>query len=240
MNPVYYLYIKKVYKNDLGKIRHWDTLTVAFDQGDIWVRGFDEVQINSIEIKGIPYKSLFYEKDGKLYLLHSQLPDQHIPSVLWTPIDRALPIELPAYNHNYFGSKEAINMQLIPSENERETAAVICAVDSLQQYIETAPAIRLKKLMWVLLNNNDVLIIGTPVLPITGTAYWRHYDFLIPAGYDFDLSIFTEMLHQKMNVTKDTYVIWNTNNTWFSVLKEVLQPLTRGSFRMTLNRFSEL
>lgn len=240
MNTSHYLQIQKEYKDDLGKIRHWDTLKIAFDRDDIWVKGFDYAQIHAIEIKRIPYKTLFYEKEGKLFLLNSQLPDQNIPSVLWTPIDRALPIELPMYNHNYFGIDQDIPVQLISSEKEEEVVALLSSVDVLKQYIETAPAIRLQKLEWVLVNNDDVLIIGRPLLPVTGTVFWRQYDFLIPAGYDFELPMLTEMAHQKMNPKKENYLVWSANNTWFSISKENIQPLTRGSFRMTLNRFSEL
>ncbi|MEP1490303.1 MAG: hypothetical protein ABJK28_17925 [Algibacter sp.] len=240
MSISYYLQIQKKYKDDLGKIRHWCTLKTAFERDCIWVKGFDYAQIHGIEIKSIPYKMLFYEKKGKLYLLNSQLPDRNIPSVLWTPIDRALPIELPVYNHNYFGIDESIKMQLIPSEKEKEVVAMLSTVDMLNRYIEIAPVIRLQKLKWILINNDDVLIIGTPLLPFRGAAFWRQYDFLIPAGYDFDLPILTEILHHKMNPKNDKYLIWNADNTWFSISKEDLEPLTRGAFRMTLNRFSEL
>ena len=97
----FFLLLNDAYKSDLGTIRIWNNLKVAFDEKHIWVKDFTHNQINSIEVKSIPYKTIFYSKGAKLYLQNSLLPDRNIPaSLLWTSIDRALPIRLPSFNHN--------------------------------------------------------------------------------------------------------------------------------------------
>ena len=121
----YYLLIADQFKSDLAGIRKWNNLRVGFDTGSVWIRDLDYVQVNSVEVKSIPYKTLFYEKDGKLYLQNSLLPDRNIPSLLWTPIERALPVKLPPFNHNYFGISEQVAVRIVPSAAESPSNVLV-------------------------------------------------------------------------------------------------------------------
>lgn len=232
----YFLVINETLKSDLGTIRSWNNLKIAFDEKSIWIKDFDYAQINSLDVKSIPYKTVFHSRQGKLFLLNSLLPDRNIPSLLWTPIERALPIKLPPFNHNYFGIHEKLSMQLISSESEVESEAMITTIDALHQYIETAPGIRLQKLKWVILNNNKVFLMGKPLLPIKGNVYWKQGDFIIPAGYDFDFFVLSETLNNLLNPEKHLIIVWNTDNTYSFIEKDELQPLSLSSFRISMNK----
>lgn len=227
----YYLVIDGIHKADLANIRHWNNLKIAFDENRVWVKDFSYAQINSIEVKSIPYKKSFYAKHGKLFLQGSLLPDRNIPSLLWTPIDRAIPIRLPSFNHNYFGVQEKVPINLVPSDREEEAVAMITGIVALQQYIETAPAIRLQKLMWVILDNDKVLLHGRPLLPIAGNVFWKQKDFLIPAGFNFDLFLLIDPLNNLINPKNNYLVVWDTVGTYFLVDKNDMQPLSISSFR---------
>jgi len=199
----YYLVVAVAHQDDLGSIRNWKNLKMAFDSGKVWVTGFTIEQIESIEVKSIPSKNLYYEKSGKLFFINSLLPERTVPSLLWSPIDRALPVKLPSFNHNFFGVKEQVEIRLIPSEQVYESIVMITAIDTLGNYIETAPSIRLHNLDWVVLDNDKVLIIGKPLLPINGDVYYKRGDFIMPAGYDFDLYLLVEGLNNLINPNQD-------------------------------------
>ncbi len=233
----YFLQIEKIYQDDLANIRLWQNLKMAFDEDKIWIKDFDYVQINSLEVKSIPYKTIFYEKSGKLFLQNSRLPERNVPSLLWASIERALPVRLPSFNHNYFGVNETININIIPSESEAEAVGMITKITNLSTYIQTAPAIRLQNLRWTILNNDKVFIIGKPLLPITGETFWQRKDFLLPTGYDFDLHILSDILANKLNPDKDSFVIWNKDNNYFLIHRNDFQNLSIGSFRESVNSF---
>ncbi len=238
-NPIaYYLMLANAHKDDLGNIRGWNNLKVAFEDDIIWVSGFDEDQITSIAIKSIPFKSLFYQKGGKLFFLESLLPERTIPSLLWSPIARALPVALPNFNHNFFGVKDKVEMRLVKSEKVYESTAIVTSIAVLEQYINTAPTIRLKKLTWALLDNNEVIVVGKPLLPIRGNAYYKRGSFIIPAGYDFDLELMEKTLSEIINPNEDKWIVWNLDDSYFTIAKEEVQLLTISSFRKTVNRFS--
>ncbi len=232
----YYLEIEESRRVDLGTIRAWQNLKVATAKGKLWLTGFDREQINAVEVKSIPYKTLYKVQKGKLYLLDSLLPDRNIPNLLWTPIERALPVELPSLNHNYFGVEEQMKMDIVPSENESEAIAMLTNIQSLKQYIKTAPKVRLNPLKWVVLNGEDILIVGKPILPIQGITYWRYNNFLLPTGFDFDLYSLKQNLEKRLNPNPTHWIIWNEDNNYFDIEKNKLKPLSLSSFRQTTEK----
>ncbi|GAB2647814.1 hypothetical protein GCM10027035_46820 [Emticicia sediminis] len=229
----YFLYLKNERKDDLVALRHWSNLKIGFEGDGIWLKDFDYLQINSIEVKQIPYKKIFYSKDSKLFLYGSLLPEQDIPALLWTPIERGLPINLPSFNHNFFGITQKLKIQLVASNTEQEIVALLLKAEILKEYVEAAPAIRLQNLHWVVINQTDCLVIGRPLLPIQGNVFWRNSNSLIPAGFDFEWPILSEKVNQIVNPNSKDLVVWNTNSTYFLIAKESIKPLTISSFRQT-------
>lgn len=233
---VYYLVLDEAHKDNLAAIRPWQNLKLAYDQQQIWIRDLTYVQIESAEVKCIPYKTIYYERNGKLCLYNSLLPERHVPSLLWTPIERALPVKLPSFNHNYFGIEEKVALQLIPSDMEYEAEVMITDVATLKHYLETAPSIRLEQLTWVLLNNDQVFLAGAPFLPLDGKVYWRKDHFIIPTGFEFEFDMLCPTMNELLNPDNDSWIVWHTDNTYALIEKNDLQPLSLGSFRATYHK----
>jgi hypothetical protein len=229
----YYLAVDQSNKADLSSIRQWNNLKVGFDDNILWVKDLDYAQINSVEIRSMPFKTVFYEKHNKLFLAGSQLPERLVPAVLWTPIERALPVKLPSFNHNYFGIHERISVQLVQTDAEAEAVAMIASLDVLKQYIITAPAIRLEKIRWTILNNVSALLLGKPLLPLPGNTFWQRKDLLLPTGFDLELFLLSDVVQKRVNPGRDCWVIWNTDSSYSLVPKESLLPLSRSSFRLS-------
>lgn len=227
----HYLAIKEERESDLSTIRKWKNLKVATDKDLIWVSNFEEVQIASVEVKSIPEKQIYYSKNGKLYPQNSLLPAGNEPRFLWTPIERAFPLQLTNYNHNFFGIEEKISISIIESENQREEAAMLVDLEQFNAYMQTTSAIRLKNLKWVILNETDVLVFGTPLLPLNGEVYWKRENHFLPVGYDFELYELSKMIGKKVDPETLNWIVWNKASTYFLVQKAIVQPLTIGSFR---------
>ena len=234
----YFLLVEKINKDDLAPLRKWSNLKVAFDKDQIWVSNFDHYQIESIDVKSVPYKTIFYRKDSKLFLLNSLLPDRNEPSFLWTPIERAFPLEIKNANYNYFGIEEKVTIKLVRDEVEREAEVLLTDISTLENYLNSAPEIRLKNLTWVVIGTSEVLIFGKPLLPINGTVFWKNQDAIIPVGYNFELSILSETINKKINANKSAWVIWFKDATYFSLEKSQLMPLSLSSFRKTKQKIA--
>ena len=229
----WFFLVKKIHRDYLAEIRKWDNLKLAFEADDIWVTGFEPAQLKAKELKSIPYGQLYYANGPKLFLQHSRLPERNVPALLWTPIQRTIPVSLPSFNHNYFGTDERIQVSLIPVEDEQKAVALLTTLEDLEAYIQQAAAIRLQALSWTILAKDKVLIMGEPLLPIMGEAFWKRKNILLPAGYDFDLHLLSGSLNQRLSPNGENWILWKADNRILRIPKENMKPLSIASFRLT-------
>ncbi|RKR11698.1 hypothetical protein C8C83_3441 [Flavobacterium sp. 90] len=232
---MYFLEIKKEHKDFLGSIRHWDNLKTAFESDVVWVKDFLQEQINAPEIQQIPYKKVYELKENLLFEYGNLLPSKKLPSgLLWSPILRALPVSLPKFNHNFFGIDNELQITIKVSEEVKETYALLVNYEELKLYIETAPRYRLESLQWIVINKN-ALIIGNPLLPIKGKTYWLTHNFLLPTGYNFEWFALAKAFQEKLNPSGENLVLWNMDNSYSSIPKINIKPLSISSFRLTFS-----
>ncbi len=230
----YFLSVKSVYIDHLSTLRQWTNLKAAFDNDNIWVTNFTAEQIESVEVKSLPYKSIYYEKEGKLYSYGSLLPQRNLPALLSSPIEFALPITLGKLNHNYFGVDEEFSISIVPDPDPKMAGVMILPLNALLNYAETAPEIRLKNLEWAVLNNKNAIVFGTPLLPLNGKAFWVSKNMILPVGYNFDLEILVDVIDQKINSNCVDWIVWSSDSTYFRVPKDKIRPLSLSALRKTI------
>lgn len=232
----FYLWVPATYKNSLGSIRTWLPLKTAQEEEQLWIKDLSAAQIDSLEVQSLPYKKIYYSKDGKLFPMGSLLPERNIPNLLWTPIQRALPLQLPALNHNFFGVSGKLAVKLVSSDHEQEAFALLSTLQTLEHYMASAPAVRLKNLDWVLVGTDQALILRTPLLPLQGVTYWLLGSFLIPTGYALEYPILQQTLEQLLNADQDRWIVWQTDASYFAIPKVKVEALSLSSFRQSLSR----
>lgn len=220
-------------KEQLAAIRHWEGLKIGLEDRTLWIAGFSAEQIDSNAVKQIPGIQRFSAKAGRLFPLGSSLPSRKEPSVLWTSIERALPVQLPAFNHNFFGVQGSISQALIPAQKEQPATVMICTLKQLKEAIQYTAALRLERLLWAIWGNEEAILFGDPLLSIPGRAFWHSGDFILPAGLEFNLSAFSQVVNQQINPDKQ-WVIWREDGSYSLLERNKLKPLSRASFRSTL------
>lgn len=236
----YYLAIRREHVDDLAQIRHWPNLKVGYEEDMLWIKDLDYAQAHSVSVRSIPFKTIYFEEKGRLVLLNHLLPERTVPSLLWTPIDRALTVKRPELNHHFFGINERLSVKLIATEEETEGIAVVVPLLYLQDYIITAPLMRLQNLRWCVLGKERALLMGKPLLPLPGKVYWQRKDFLLPAGYDFDLPLLTDVLHKRINPGRDRWVLWDKEDEYSFIEKASMIGLSRSSFRQTMDSLNRM
>lgn len=233
---IFYVSIDQQYMDLLGELRTRPNLKLAIDKELCWLSGFNEEDVQSKLIQGIPTKKIYAEKNGMLFLWKSLLPSRHIPDVLWTPIDRALRIESPSYNENYFGLKEDIVVKIVPSELYNPPTAMLVELDLLEKYLIDAPAIRLTKIKWTVVNGNSALLLGTPLLPLKGNTYWKSGVHFLPEGFDFELHSLNRSIEKKLSSEDATLLFWSEDGTYQIISADDFASLSRSSFRLTIEK----
>lgn len=233
-NLTYYLWIEAFNETHLGPIRTWNNLKLGHDERGIWVKGFDYTQMESNEVKMIPEKKQFYEKDGRLFPVGSLLPHGTVPALNWTPIDRAIPVKLPAINFNFFGIEGQVAVRLKPADTEMPASALLVDLDELEAYLTKAPAVRTKTLDWVLLSSYQAFVFGTPLLPLNGQAFWQSGNSYYPAGMMLEFPLLESELPELVQVHFPDKLLWLPTGEYLEIKYTDFQPLTRASVRKNL------
>lgn len=232
---MYLLEIEKKHNQLLASIRHWENVKISFTESAIWLKDFTLEQINASDLQQIPHLIFYEVKDNLLFLRGSILPTKKMPSaLLWSPIKRALPVELPNLNHNFFGIHEKIAIEIVKSEIEREAFALMTNIATAKEYIQNAPEVRLKSLHWTVLEDK-ILLLGTPLLPIKGTAFWKNDQAFLPTGYDFELPILFDVIANRINANGENIMLWQSDSSCVLIPKNSVKPLSISSFRNTFN-----
>lgn len=231
---VYWLEIGLVHKDFLGQIRHWDNLKMATEEQSIWVKDFTATQLEATDLKSVPFARLYYCKDNLLFPKGSRLPERKMPSFLWTPIARALPVFPPGLNHHFFGIEEQVKVQLVPGEEEQPACALLVDRTTAHEYIVNAPAARLMPLRWATVNERQALIIGTPLLPLDGNTWWQRGSFLFPAGYTLEFPLLEPVIMQKTGIAEGQLIWWTDAQHCCLLDTAVLKPLSIASWRQTI------
>lgn len=236
-NPLgYYISIPKKYIEFIGELRQTSSLKVGFEEGTLWIKDLSYEMINSPQVKSIPYIQCYYEKENKLFKINSLLPSCNIPSLLWTPIQRGISIELPKENFNFFELKSEIEICIEESEIERSAVCLKTTKDVLKAYIYDAPTVRLKPLKWLKYGNNHVLILGEPLLPIIGDTFWIKNNFILPTGYSLNYPHLMELIEKKVNL-RGSYILWEINKYPSCIPKNSWKPLSKSSFILSFDSF---
>ncbi|UTA66943.1 hypothetical protein [Emticicia sp. 21SJ11W-3] len=229
----YLLEIPAAHKETLGSIRHWDNLRAAFEGDTLWLKDINSEQADSVLIKGLPYSKVYYLKNGLLFLKDSLLPVKKLPQGnLWSPLAYTLPLTLPSFNHNYFGIRQKIAIRIVAADKEQPVFALLADKKNAGEYIQTAPKVRLNKLKWVGIDDN-LLIAGTPLLPLPGRTYWLNNDFLLPSGFEFELPLLAKKLKQQIDPMNNMVILWQDDNTYIPIEKVAFVQLSISSFRLT-------
>lgn len=234
-NLTWYLRIAEQFGNDLAGIRHWTNLKAGIEAPYIWIRDLRYAQITSATVKSIPEKRCYYEKNGRLFPQGSLLPECAIPAVLWTPIQRAFPVQLPLPNPHFFGYNDTVPVRMVPAKEAFPACAVLTEADLLAAYLRTAPLVRYSHLRYVLYGRQKVLIIGTPMLPLPGITFYLYGRHLLPVGTQFEWPFLADGIHAQLSESTPSLLLWNTEGNYLPVSETDFTALSPGSLRATLD-----
>ncbi len=219
----------------LGSIRGWSNIQVAIEEDKIWLKGFTEEQVNGPELKQLPGLVVYLFRDGLLFLMNALVPSQRMrTALLWSPVEQALQLTWPDFNHNYFGIHEKVKARLIRKEEEQAAFAFCAKMKDIKPAIVNTPAFKLAPLRWTVVGE-DALIIGTPLLAFPGQSYWQKEGHLLPSGWDFEFNNMGILLQQKYNADQSRWLLWAKNGSYRAIPKSMFRELSISSFRLTEN-----
>ncbi len=233
-NIEYWLSVPLIHKEATYELRKWSYLKIAIDQNLIWIRGFNQADIESGAVLKIPSINRYYLSGTNLIPYGKNLPALLEPNLLWSPIQRGLKVKLPKENFNYFGIKQSYKIALTPTDEVKPINAIIVDMKTLENYIYSASNIRLNKLKWTVTENKEALILGTPLLPVPSKDLYQNACFLLPAGWKLKHENMIEVYSQGLGEAMDYYYLISKEDKIVKVRKSDFKQLSKGSLIKTI------
>jgi len=230
----YWISIQKPYERSLYPLRNRSHLKVAFDDGLIWVKGLSQKEINAGVVLSIPSVERYGHNKAKLYKYGKQLPSRIEPSVLWTPIERALPISLPKENFNFFGLTDEVSFNIIRSDQKRPVVGSIISISDLETYLKNAPLVRLASLKWCTLDTSTAIVLGSPLLPIEAKDFYAYGSFMLPIGFTLEHSVLVNVYSKVLSPEGRDIILIEKESRMTRIPRDRFVSLNRGSLRLTL------
>lgn len=235
INIEYLAIIKIEHKDYLNQLRHWKNLKIASHANSIWIKEITHDQLNNNVFESIPYMEVYAIQNKNLIPKGKIIPTEIVPNLLWTPIQLAIPVQLPKLNSNYFGLTFSYTPKLKKTEQEVPASVLISTINNVDHYINKSSKHRLQQIQWTRLPDNRVLFIGKPMLPINGEAYWISGDFIFPLGYNLELSFLHLEIAKMIDATRLNFIWWVTEFEFALIDKSLFTPLSIASWNKTLN-----
>jgi hypothetical protein len=225
--------IPLIYKDELAGIRSEQQIMIASYDNLIYIKNINENILKSNPLKNIPHCSIYKINDGLLFYPNSLVPIKAMPKgILWSPIAKIIPLQLPTIDRSRPVNLDECEINLVLDTNEQQAAALLVDAKIAKDYLEQNSVIRSQNMKWVLWDNK-MFIIGYPLLPLPGKAYWQVESFFIPMGFNFELPILKKQIERKVNPNKSNVVVWNEAGNYVLINQVDFKPLQLSSVRKT-------
>jgi hypothetical protein len=216
----------------LGSVRTFPGLLAARLGEQIWVRGISV----SKKISVLPVMhTWFMDEQERLFAPGALTPTSILPALAWEPLLSFIKVTLPVSALPGV-LEEPLPVKLVRREGNimiPESEALLTTLDTWETYAGTAPLVRLQHLYFAVSENSEVLIIGTPGIPVPGKGYTLRNNVLLPAGYDFDPPAIASLVATTLNQLSDGILLFHENGHWEKIRFDCFVPATRSAVRLT-------
>lgn len=226
-------------KAALGTVRCLPGLEAAQDDGFIWVRGIPAQSAPDLRIRQLPGLHTFIlDADNNLFPPNGLTPVGKLKTLNWEPLSSFITVKLPV--SALPGTINQLHaIRLIPSGRLQEGNALLTDLNTWKAYGENAPLVRLQQTRFAASEKNKVLIMGTPLPALPGKEFVLQDTLLLPAGFEFDPPVISTLIINRLNPSKEAWLLFEIDGTWEKIPKESFVSSTRSAIRLTKGRHHE-
>lgn len=220
-------------KAALGSVRCLPGLQAAEDEGFIWVRGINALDNIDLRIRQLPGLHTYtLDADNNLFPPGGLTPVAKLKPLKWAPVAEYITVTLPV---SALPGKVSLQhvIKLVPSGHSQEGNVLLTSLATWKTYAETAPLVRLQQTRFAVSENNKVLIMGTPLPALPGREYVLQDTLVLPCGFEFDPPAISELVIARLDPSKGSFLLFDTDGTWEKVPKNAFMPSTRSAIRLT-------
>jgi len=217
-------------KAALGAVRCIAGLQAATQGDQIWVRGID-VSTKDLRIQQLPaIETCRLEKGDLLFPNEKITPIGKLPELEWESLETFITVE-PPVSAMPGEVQDSLPIRLVISEKEKNVEALLIDLSVWKKYARTAPQVRLENIQFAVSENEEVLICGTPMIPLPGKTFWLRDRILLPSGYDLEMPVFAKMIQRRLDREGMSFILFRENGTWEKIPFQHLVKGQRSAIR---------
>lgn len=216
----------------LGSIRTLSKLQVAQEDEILWVRGIAADNI-PLKVRQLPATATYHlDEELRLFPLGKITPVGKLSDLDWMPISDFVEVEFPKAA---LAGKTNLTqtVKIIPSENTQNGSALLTNLSVWKKFADGTASVRLEKIKYAVSDTREVLILGTPLIPIPGKEFWKRNSIFLPNGFDFEFPILAEVIEQQLNPKKDGILLFHKNGEWEKIMNKDFVKGSRSAVRNT-------
>jgi hypothetical protein len=130
-------------------------------------------------------------------------------------------------------SSSPVQLQIVRGGSPQPTSALLCGLDSLRAFADTATTAELAAMRGILSGDRAVLF-GAKLPPIAGAARLYGTDVLLPVGFRAEPDLPPAVLLSAVGAEPGETLIL-TEDGWELVPVDLAEPLTRAGMRLALS-----
>lgn len=217
----------------LGRVRCWPGAQAARQDGVVWLRGIFAKDRPPVAIRQLPAVKTYRAGEGGLLFPEGALtPVGELPRLNWQSLKDFIPVELPVSALPGRVTEQA-PVRLVASGRAEQGAALLTTRDAWANWVETAPSVRLQCLHFAASADGKALILGAAMPPLPGRELWMRHQILLPAGFDFEYPVVSELIQRKYNPGKQAMLLFDENGRFDKIDGKSFVRATRSAVRMT-------
>jgi len=220
-------------KAALGSVRCLPGLQAAETEDYIWVRGIAAQENIDIRIRQLPGLHTYtLDADNNLFPPGGLTPVGKLKPLKWVPVAEYITVKLPV---SALPGKVSLQhtIRLAPSGHSQQGNALLTNLATWKNYAEAAPLVRLQQTRFAVSEKNKVLIIGVPLPALPGREYVLQDTLLLPCGFEFDPPAIGELVMARLDPSKGSLLLFDTDGSWEMIPKTAFMPSTRSAIRST-------
>jgi hypothetical protein len=215
---------------ELGSLRAQDDVTVALDGELAWIH-FRQGNRAALERLLVVRESELYTRgeDGLWRRVGERLPCFEVKEG-GRALRELLPLPPVVVMPAGQGLTGKVTPRLASSDEPRATTAMLCSLEALARWAETAPASEIAALRSARAGSL-VLVLGAPPPAVTGSERFWGERILVPLGRRLEPELHEEELRAAAGAAPGDMIL--ARETGFELVPEsVLAPLSRASVRL--------
>ncbi|WP_254514001.1 hypothetical protein [Anatilimnocola floriformis] len=199
----------------------------------VWLRGEALNDADELRLRQTPGLERFdiRERD-ELFSTGSLLPCGRLPTGAWRKLRDFIQPEQPPLRI-VSGTWPQLTLSLVRDTVQRETTALLTSLRDWEQYALSAAQVRLNPLKFAMNGDNQVLIVGSPLPPLTGQRFWEEKGIFTAAGWHWSPAVEVAIIRRVLQLGDHDLALWYADGRWELIRQDDFVAARRAAVRAT-------